>query len=247
MKRSNDRILTTHTGSLPLPAPVRQALAAKRRGENYDQAVIDATLTTAIGEVVRRQKEVGIDIVNDGELSKTAWNDYVVHRVSGLERKPRSRARSSEPWSVAQGIVRPRNTGLVRSDLEGAPRHYRADIAEFHDLARAQSDGHDNGGMAYVCTGPIGWKDFAAVETDLDSAGLGSQRRPNPMTSSCRPFRPAVSCAFSETNTIPTKKAICRPSPMPCTWSTRPSSMPVSSCNSTVRTWRPAPTRTTPD
>ncbi len=168
MKRSNDRILTTHTGSLPLPAPVRQALAAKRRGEAYDQAVIDVTLTTAIGEVVRRQKEVGIDIVNDGELSKTAWNDYVVHRVSGLERKLRSRARSSEPWSVAQGIVRPRNTGLVRRDLDGAPRHYRADIAEFYDLARAQSDAHDNGGMAYVCTGPIGWTDFAAVETDLD-------------------------------------------------------------------------------
>ncbi len=167
MKRSSDRILTTHTGSLPLPAPVRQALAAKRRGETYDQAVIDATLTTAIGDVVRRQIEVGIDIVDDGELSKTAWNDYVVHRVSGLERKPRSRAQSAEPWSVAQGIVRPRNTGLVRRDIEGAPRHYRTDIAEFHDLARAQSDGHDNGGLAYVCTGPIGWSDFAAVETDI--------------------------------------------------------------------------------
>jgi 5-methyltetrahydropteroyltriglutamate--homocysteine methyltransferase len=167
MKRSNDRILTTHTGSLPLPAPVRQALTAKRRGAAYDQAVIDATLTTAIGEVVRRQIEVGIDIVDDGELSKTAWNDYVVHRVSGLERKPRSRAQSAEPWTVAQGILRPRATGLVRRDIEGAPRHYRTDIAEFHDLARAQSDGHDNGGFAYVCTGPIGWKDFAAVETDI--------------------------------------------------------------------------------
>ena len=81
MKRSTDRILTTHTGSLPLPALVRQALAAKRRGEAYDQAVIDAALTTAIGEVVRRQVEVGVDIVDDGELSKTSWNDYVVHRV----------------------------------------------------------------------------------------------------------------------------------------------------------------------
>jgi len=99
MKRSTDRILTTHTGSLPLPPQVRQALAAKRRGETYDQAAIDAALTTAIGEVVRRQVEVGIDIVGDGELSKTAWNDYVVHRVSGLERKPRSRARSgAQTW-----------------------------------------------------------------------------------------------------------------------------------------------------
>ena len=167
MKRSTDRILTTHTGSLPLPVQVRQALGAKRRGEPYDQAVIDATLTTAIGDVVRRQIEVGVDIVGDGELSKTAWNDYVVHRVVGLERKPRSRARSAASWSVARGIVRPRDTGIMRNDVEGAPRHYRTDIAEFHDLARAQSDGHDNGGFAYVCTGPIGWEDFAAVETDI--------------------------------------------------------------------------------
>src|SRR5262245_50937963 len=96
MKRSTERILTTHTGSLPLPALVRQAFAAKRRGEAYDQAAIDASLTTAIGEVVRRQIEVGVDIVDDGELSKTSWNDYVVHRVSGLEKKHSSRAVSVE-------------------------------------------------------------------------------------------------------------------------------------------------------
>ena len=167
MKRSTDRILTTHTGSLPLPVQVRQALGAKRRGEPYDQSVIDTTLTSAIGEVVRRQIEVGVDIVGDGELSKTAWNDYVVHRVNGLERKPRSRAWSAEPWSVAQGIVRPRDSGLVRRDIENAPRHYRTDIAEFYDLARAQKDRHDNDGFAYVCTGPIGWEDFAAVENDI--------------------------------------------------------------------------------
>ena len=168
MKPSTARILTTHTGSLPLPPRVRQALGAKRRGEDYDQSVIDATLTTAIDEVVRRQIEAGVDIVGDGELSKTAWNDYVVHRVSGLERKPRSRAHSADPWSVARGIVRPRDHGLARRDeIKGAPRHYRTDIAEFHDLARAQSDGHDNGGFAYVCTGPIAWNDFAAVETDI--------------------------------------------------------------------------------
>src|SRR5215831_5886238 len=113
MKRSTDRILTTHTGSLPLPSLIHEAFAAKRRGETYDQAVVDAALTTAIDEVVRRQIEVGVDIVDDGELSKTSWNDYVVHRVSGLERKPRSRARSAEPWSVARGILRPRETGMA--------------------------------------------------------------------------------------------------------------------------------------
>lgn len=167
MKRSTDRILTTHTGSLPLPARVRSALAAKKRGDSYDQTVIDSTLTTAIHDIVGRQVEVGVDIVDDGELSKTSWNDYVVHRVSGLERRPRSRAVSAERWSVASGIVRPRDHGLIRRAIDGAPRHYRTDIAEFYDLARSQSDAHDNDGMTYFCAGPLGWKDFAAVKTDI--------------------------------------------------------------------------------
>lgn len=167
MKRSTDRILTTHTGSLPLPPAIRQALAAKKRGAAYDQTAVDATLTAAVNEIVRRQVEVGVDIVGDGELSKTSWNDYVVHRLSGLERRPRSRAVSAEPWSVSTGITRPRQSGLVRREIEGAPRHYRTDIAEFYDLARSQSDAHDNEGMTYFCTGPLGWKDFAAVQADI--------------------------------------------------------------------------------
>ena len=120
MQRSSDRILTTHTGSLPLPAGVREQLAAKRRGRAYDQVAIDSALATAVGDIVRRQVEVGVDIVNDGELSKTSWNDYVVHRLSGLERKSRSRAQSAEPWSVSKGIVRPRERGLGLRDIDGA-------------------------------------------------------------------------------------------------------------------------------
>jgi 5-methyltetrahydropteroyltriglutamate--homocysteine methyltransferase len=170
MQRSSDRILTTHTGSLPQPAGVREQLAAKRRGRGYDQAAIDSALTTAVGEIVRRQVEVGVDIVNDGELSKTSWNDYVVHRLSGLERKSRSRAQSAEPWSVSKGLVRPREHGLGLRDIDGAPRHYRSDIAEFYDLARAQTDAHDNDATAYVCTGPLGWKDFGAVKADIERA-----------------------------------------------------------------------------
>ena len=167
MKRSIDRILTTHTGSLPLPDVIRRGLAAKRRGEAYDQAVLDAALTTSIHEIVRRQIEVGVDIVDDGELSKTSWNDYVVHRVSGLEKRLHSRAHSAIPWNVDRGIVRPRDAGLARSNVEAAPRHFRTDIAEFHDLTRSLKDAHDNDGVIHVCAGPLGWRDFAAVETDI--------------------------------------------------------------------------------
>lgn len=168
MKRSIDRILTTHTGSLPLPETVRRGLTAKRRGETYDQKSFDAELAGAIDTVVRRQIEVGVDVVNDGELSKTSWNDYVVHRIDGLEKIARSRARGTEPWSMDRGIVRPRDTGLVRGDKEDAPRHFRTDIAEFHDLVRNLGDPHDNGGMAHVCRSPLSWRDFAAVESDIN-------------------------------------------------------------------------------
>ena len=167
MKRSTDRILTTHTGSLPLPDAIRRGLAAKRRGEAYDETALEAALKAGIHEIVRRQVEVGVDIVDDGELSKTSWNDYVVHRVSGLDKRRRSRAHGAVPWSVERGIVRPRDTGLARSDAEGAPRHFRTDIAEFHDLTRSLKDAHDNDGMIHVCAGPLGWRDFDAVETDI--------------------------------------------------------------------------------
>ena len=64
MQRSSDRILTTHTGSLPLPAGVREQLAAKRRGRGYDQAAIDSALTTAVGvflgTIGRRLNENGV-------------------------------------------------------------------------------------------------------------------------------------------------------------------------------------------
>ncbi len=175
MRRSTGRILTTHTGSLPLPQSIRRSLAAKRRGESYDRESFEAELRAAIDAAVRRQVEVGVDIVNDGELSKTSWNDYVVHRIGGLEKIARSRARGAPAWSAARGIERPRDTGLARCDDESAPRHFRTDIAEFHDLARAQSDAHDNGGMAYVCSGALTWRDFAAVESDIARLAAAAQ------------------------------------------------------------------------
>ena len=118
--------------------------------------------------MVRRQIEVGVDIVDDGELSKTSWNDYVVHRLSGLERKPRSRARSAEPWSVARGIVRPRETGSGEESISKALRDTTEPTSpSFMIWHVARATAHDNGGTAYVCTAPLGWRDFAAVETDI--------------------------------------------------------------------------------
>ena len=87
---STDRILTTHAGSLPRPDDVREMVLAKSRGEAVDQAALDKRLTTSVAEIVKRQIECGLDIVNDGELSKPNFTDYVLARIAGYEKRPGS-------------------------------------------------------------------------------------------------------------------------------------------------------------
>ncbi len=85
MKRSTDRILTTHTGSLPRPAELAAALVAKETGEAYDASVLSAQVRDAVADVVRRQVEAGLDIVNDGEMSKFFYATYIKDRLSGFD------------------------------------------------------------------------------------------------------------------------------------------------------------------
>jgi 5-methyltetrahydropteroyltriglutamate--homocysteine methyltransferase len=85
---STDRILTTHAGSLPRPDDVRKMVLAKARGEAIDQAALDTRLRASVAEVVKRQIECGLDIVNDGELSKPNFTDYVLARIAGCEKRP---------------------------------------------------------------------------------------------------------------------------------------------------------------
>ncbi|HEY1233478.1 MAG TPA: cobalamin-independent methionine synthase II family protein [Candidatus Binatia bacterium] len=91
MKRSTERILATHVGSLPRPADLR-AMWAKKNPMAEDEAALQTRLRSAVGEVVRLQKNVGIDILNDGEFGKPmrastdrgAWGNYIFDRVSGF-------------------------------------------------------------------------------------------------------------------------------------------------------------------
>jgi len=84
MKISTDRILTTHVGSLPRPAALRALLVAKDKGEAYDKAELDRLTKEAVRDIVRRQVSVGVDIVNDGEMSKPGYSTYVADRLSGF-------------------------------------------------------------------------------------------------------------------------------------------------------------------
>ena len=86
MKISTDRILTTHVGSLPRPASLEAKLLARERGE-LDAASLDAMpdeITTAVRDVVKRQADLGISIVDDGEMSKYAYATYARDRMTGL-------------------------------------------------------------------------------------------------------------------------------------------------------------------
>jgi 5-methyltetrahydropteroyltriglutamate--homocysteine methyltransferase len=93
---SSDRILTTHAGSLPRPPDLRDMVMAKSRGETVDQAALDKRLDSAVAEVVRTQIECGLDSVNDGELSKSNFTDYVRLRIAGFETRPATARRRLE-------------------------------------------------------------------------------------------------------------------------------------------------------
>jgi 5-methyltetrahydropteroyltriglutamate--homocysteine methyltransferase len=86
MKRSTDRILTTHVGSLIRPQALQEFMRAKQGDAPYDHAGYEACLAQSIVDVVRRQAETGIDVISDGEFGKAiSWNQYVVERLSGFE------------------------------------------------------------------------------------------------------------------------------------------------------------------
>src|ERR1700692_3695752 len=89
MKRSPDRILTAHVGSLIRPQALQNFLRAKQAGKTYDTAAYDKCLTASVAEVVHKQAEVGIDVVRDGEFGKSiSWSLYVLERLSAFERRP---------------------------------------------------------------------------------------------------------------------------------------------------------------
>ncbi|MGB6321145.1 MAG: cobalamin-independent methionine synthase II family protein [Xanthobacteraceae bacterium] len=89
MKRSNDRILTTHVGSLIRPPALQDFLRAKQAGKPYDKSAYEPCLQKSVVDVVHKQAEVGIDVVSDGEFGKSiSWSQYVLERLAGFERRP---------------------------------------------------------------------------------------------------------------------------------------------------------------
>src|ERR1700739_612221 len=141
---STDRILTAHAGSLPRPDDLREMVLAKARGEPVDQAALDARLRSAVGEIVRGQVACGLDVVNDGELSKPNFTDYVSARIAGCENRP------------GTGVRR------LRMTARGEPK--LADYFEAHPRPRSSS-----GPAMPVCVDKLRYVGQAELARDLDN------------------------------------------------------------------------------
>src|SRR2546428_5420623 len=85
MKRSTDRILTTHTGSLPRGPELPELLLAEETGASFDRDGFEAAVRESVARVVGKQLEAGLDVVNDGEQGKISFQRYRYRRLSGFE------------------------------------------------------------------------------------------------------------------------------------------------------------------
>jgi 5-methyltetrahydropteroyltriglutamate--homocysteine methyltransferase len=147
MNLSRDRILTTHVGSLPRPDDLLEIAFAKDRHEDYDAAALEARVELAVAEVVNKQVRSGIDIVNDGEMSKINYATYVKERVTGFEGESEAR--------------------VYGSDLAAFPQY----------LDRLFAAGGIGVMARPVCTAAIAYRGEAAVETDIANLNAAVQGR----------------------------------------------------------------------
>lgn len=143
MRRSTDRILTTHVGSLPRPPELLEAgaaLAAQGDGGIDAQQAYATTLRSGVADLVRRQAAAGIDIVSDGELGKVSWATYILDRVSGFE------------------IRRDRMQPLV---------WLGRDRERFPEFFAKEMPNAVTGAPTEVCVGPIEYQGQVAMQRDI--------------------------------------------------------------------------------
>lgn len=172
MKHSTDRILTTHSGSLPRPAALVETLLARDSGRAYDHDAFEDGVRRSVGEVVRRQVGIGLDVIGDGEHSKSSFAWYGRRRLGGLVDAP----------------GRAGHRGETR-DMLAFPAVY-AEAAAMN-AARQPDARAKPGRTASVCAGPlsyIGQADVARDTANLADALAG------------QPYADAFLTAISATN-----------------------------------------------
>jgi 5-methyltetrahydropteroyltriglutamate--homocysteine methyltransferase len=172
MKRSTDRILTTHTGSLPRPDELVTMLYAKEKGELSDETAFHKRVRAATNEVVQKQLEAGVDVVNDGEVGKIGYSTYVKDRLTGFDGE----------------------AGPLRS----------ADVLEFPSFARRVY--RLTGVKRPACTGPVTYKDRAALQRDIDNFKAALQGV-NPTEAFLSAASPGVISLFLKNDYYPNHEA----------------------------------------
>ncbi|MSQ52477.1 MAG: epoxyalkane--coenzyme M transferase [Betaproteobacteria bacterium] len=151
MKRSTDRILTTHVGSLPRPSDLLAMNTAKATGQNYDEGAWKTRVKSAVEEVVQRQAQTGIDVIDDGEQSKPNWSGYVMDRLTGFEAGP-------NPHHSTSGVDRRR-------------------FCEFYEeYDRINAFRQPLFGSNAICTGPVSYKGNELLRADIENLKSAAAR-----------------------------------------------------------------------
>jgi 5-methyltetrahydropteroyltriglutamate--homocysteine methyltransferase len=145
MKKSTERILTTHVGSLPRPLDLLEMIQAKERGGRFDLAAYQSRVKRAVTEVVRKQADSGIDIVADGEMGRFGFIPYVNERLAGIEPRPGAGSRSN--WAGS--------------------REYLA-FPEYYQWAGQMPGAAGKAPPTqWVCTGPVSYRGHDALQRDI--------------------------------------------------------------------------------
>ena len=175
MKRSTERMLTTHVGSLARPDALAALLLSKDRGQPYDREAYSRLVQDAVADVVRRQSEAGIDIVTDGEQGKASFFGYIVERFNGFARKPAPAGQEGNPRSTSR-------------EYRAFPEYYAWSerIAEW-----AGGRGGERRHGVDVCTGPISYKGQAAIQTDIQTLKTALKGLPHEEV-----FMPAIAPSY---------------------------------------------------
>lgn len=144
MKRSSERILTTHVGSLARPTALLDVMRAKEHGEPYDAAAYADLIRDAVADIVRKQVACGIDVVSDGEQGKVNFISYVDERLSGYEP-------SGEPGTT-------RAASWAR-EAAAFPEYYADYFGKYSSAIKAL--------VPLSATGPVRYVGHAALQTDI--------------------------------------------------------------------------------
>jgi len=150
MRRSTDRILTTHVGSLARPHDLLDTMKEREHGRPYDHDVFDRQVRDAVADRVRQQVEAGIDIVTDGEMSKVSFLGYVKDRLGGFE-VDMSEGRLPPSW---------------QKEVDDFPDYYAEYFKKYSATVSPL--------RRIYCTGPISYVGQELLQTDIENLKLAT-------------------------------------------------------------------------